>query len=411
MYELLYALFALGVPVLPLHPRLTPPERAALVQGSAASLLIDPSQTEPFTRGPSVLPAPLAIPARHALVFVPSSGSSGSPKLVELSHGAFLALARADAERVPALASDRALSCLPLSHVGGLSVVIRSLLARRACVAFHAPKGGLLHATAELGHALISERISLVSLVPPVLARLLRETPDLGAGSALRAVLLGGQACAPELFAEARMRGVPVLTSYGLTEMCSQVSTLAWPPPPDIPVRSGVLSSGFPLSGVDVRVRGGVLAVRGPALFSGYVGAPSALDADGFFRTGDRAELDPEHGLFVFGRESELIISGGENVDPTEVEHALLACGGVEAVCVFGIPDPDFGERIAVALEPGATFDEHALFALLVERLASYKRPRAVCVFAELPRLGSGKLDRARIRAEARPRLRAPASS
>jgi acyl-CoA synthetase (AMP-forming)/AMP-acid ligase II len=193
--------------------------------------------------------------------------------------------------------------------------------------------------------------------------------------------------------------------------MCSQVSTLAFPPPAYVAVRGGVLSSGFPLSGVDVRVRGGILEVRGPSLFSGYGGTAAGLDADGFFRTGDRGELDPEHGVFVFGRESEVIISGGENVDPTEVEHALFACGGVEAACVFGISDPDFGERVVVALEPGSSFDERALFAALDQRLASFKKPRAVCVFEELPRLGSGKLDRARIRAEARSRLRAPVTS
>lgn len=124
--------------------------------------------------------------------------------------------------------------------------------------------------------------------------------------------------------------------------------------------------------------------------------------------TGDRSELDPELGLFVFGRASELIISGGENVDPSEVEHALLASGGLEAACVFGIPDPDFGARIAAALEPRGDFDEQALFSALDQRLASFKQPRAVCVFDELPRLGSGKLDRARIRSAASHELRAP---
>ncbi len=410
MFELLYALLALGVPLLPIHPRLTPTERAALVAASAASLLVDPALSEPFSKGAHTAPELPPIPAEQALAVVPSSGTSGAPKLAVLSRRAFLALARADAERVPPHASDRALLCLPLSHVGGLSVVTRSLHARRACVAFLSPQSGLLHAAGELAQTLAVERISLLSLVPPVLARLLRDVPDFGSSSELRAVLLGGQACPPDLFGEARARGIPVLTSYGLTEMCSQVSTLGLPTPARVPLRHGVLSTGFPLSGVQVRVQSGLIEVRGPTLFSGYFGAPPALNTDGFFNTADRGELDPEQGLFVFGRASELIISGGENIDPSEVEHALLASGGLTAACAFGVPDPEFGERVVAALEPtpDAALDERALFAALDQRLASFKQPRAVCLFDELPRLGSGKLDRSRIRSEANSRLRAP---
>jgi len=409
MFEVLYALFALGVPLLPLHPRLTPPEREVLLAKSGAALLVDPVEVAPAATDHRTQARPRSIPDGQALAFVASSGSSGTPKLIELSRGAFLALAHADAEHIPPLAGDRALLCLPLSHVGGLSVVIRSLLARRACVVFRTPRAGLLSATTELAQCIIQERISLLSLVPPVLARLLREQPEFGSKTALRALLLGGQACSPELFLEARTRGIPVLTSYGLTETCSQVSTLALASSPVTADKNGVMSSGFPLPNVETRIRRGLIEVRGPTLFTRYVGAPSALDEEGFFNTGDRGELDPELGLFVFGRESELIISGGENIDPSEVEHALLACG-LEAACVFGVPDPEFGERVVAALETkkGKRLDERDLFLTLDQRLASFKQPRAICLFDELPRLGSGKLDRSKIRLEARTRLRAP---
>jgi o-succinylbenzoate---CoA ligase len=409
MFEFIHALFALGVPLLPLHPRLTIPEREVLIKTASSVLVIDPAQTEPVHATSSKPRQSLLVPDGRALVFVASSGTSGAPKLVELSRRAFLALTRADAERVPPLAGDRALLCLPLSHVGGLSVLVRSLLARRACVVFGAHGRSLLGATTELAETVVNERITLLSLVPPVLTRLLRDDASFGTNTTLRAVLLGGQACSPELFGAARERGLPVLTSYGLTETCSQVSTLGFPPPALAPSKNGVVSAGFPLANVETRVRGGLIEVRGPTLFTRYVGAPSVLDSDGFFNTGDRGELDPELGLFVFGRAGELIISGGENVDPTEVEHALLA-SGVAAACVFGVPDPDFGERVAAALEVAkhATFDERALFAALDLRLASFKQPRALCLFEELPRLGSGKLDRSQIRREAKPRLRFP---
>ncbi|HEY5373645.1 MAG TPA: AMP-binding protein [Polyangiaceae bacterium] len=410
MFELLYALFTLGVPVLPIHPRLTQPEREVLLKASRARALIDPGQTSPARVAGAALWAHVPIPAERALVFVATSGSTGTPKLVQLSQRAFLSLARADAQRIPARSEDRALLCLPLSHVGGLSVVVRSLLARRPCVVFRAGNGGLLDALPELSQTLVRERVSLLSLVPPVLARLLREAPDIAQQAPIRALLLGGQACSEELFAEARARGLPVLTSYGLTETCSQVSTLALPLPAYVAVRNGVVSSGFPLPGVELRISQGLIEARGSTLFSGYLGAPSPFDVDGFFNTGDRGELDPEHGLFVFGRASELIVSGGENIDPSEVEHALLSCGGLNAALVFGVSDSEFGARVAVAVEPTnlAGFDERTLFAALNQRLASYKQPRALCVFEALPRLTSGKLDRARIRSEAGRRLRPP---
>ncbi len=409
LFEYLYLLLAIGVPVLPIHPRLTAPERVALLGACGVHTLLDPSRAAPITPAPRLPDEDAPFPERQALAFVPSSGSTGKPKIIELSRGAFLALARADAARVPPLATDRTLLCLPLSHVGGLSVVVRALIERRCTVVFRGPSAGLLGSLPELAQALIDERISLLSLVPAVLARLLRAAPRIAALAPLRAVLLGGQACSAELFSEARSHRVPVLTSYGLTEACSQVSTLCFPPPERAPVKRGVVGVGFPLDGIELRIVGDAIAVRGPTLLSGYVGQPSPFDADGFFATGDRGELDPELGLFVFGRASELIISGGENIDPVEVEHALLACGGLSAVCVFGVPDPEFGERVAAAFEIAVSpdFDERALFAALDERLASFKQPRLTCSFHELPRLASGKLDRAKIRAEAGPRLRA----
>jgi O-succinylbenzoic acid--CoA ligase len=411
MFDCLYALLALGIPILPIHPRLTAPERQFLIETSGAHELLDAAQLPPVSPAPGGA-RERQIPEIRALALVPSSGSTGRPKLVELSRGAFRALARADALRVPPAPNDRALLCLPLSHVGGLSLVIRALTARRCCVVFRAPSSGLLGAVPELAQTLIDEQISLLSLVPPVLARLLRHEPRIAERAPLRALILGGQACPPDLFEEARARQVPVLASYGLTEMCSQVTTQLFPLAASNPVKLGRVSAGFPLDGVQLRVESDLIWVRGPTLFTRYVGQPSPLDDAGFFATGDRGEFDPKLGLFVYGRVSELIISGGENIDPTEVEHALLACGGLEAACVFGVPDAEFGERVAVALEPTANdepstneLDERALFAALDQRLASFKQPRFVCTVERLPRLTSGKLDRAKIRALATPRL------
>ena len=408
MFEILHALFVLGVPVLPIHPRLTELERQHLLALGRAQTLLDPAHARPARRAPEGPWPTTVVSPEHPFALVPSSGSTGTPKLVELSRRAFLALARADAARVASVPSDRALLCLPLSHVGGLSVVTRALQARRACVVFRPGPSGLLGSLPELAETLIRERVTLVSLVPPVLGRLLSCEPELATRAPLRAVLLGGQACSAELFARAREHALPVLTSYGLTEACSQVSTLGFPPPAQPPLQGAVVGVGFPLAGVELRIAAGQIQVRGPTLFTRYVGAPRPFDDAGYFDTGDRGDLHPELGLFVYGRASEVVITGGENVDPSEVELALLACGGLEAACVFGVPDAEFGERLAVALEVTLPdgFDEPALFAQLDRRLASFKQPRSVCRFEMLPRLASGKLDRPRIRREALERLR-----
>ncbi|HEY4157471.1 MAG TPA: AMP-binding protein [Polyangiaceae bacterium] len=405
-FEWLYALLALGVPILPLHPRLTAPERQRLIEQARARVVLEPAPQRTAARR---LPGRLPVVADDALLAcVPSSGTSGSPKLVRLTHGAFLASACADSENIGQLPSDRALLCLPLSHVGGLSIVTRALRARRPIVVFAPAAGGLLGSLSALAECVTRERISLLSLVPTVLERLMQSEPDWQPPASLRAVLLGGAACSPKLYDLARDRRVPVLPSYGLTESASQVVTHRYPARARSAVRSGVVSSGFPLRGVELRIQGDQIELRGPMLCSGYVGEASPFDARGWFKTRDRGEFDPEQGLYVLGRSSELIITGGENVDPVEVEHALGAFPGVEAACVFGVDDATFGQIVALVLESDdpTSLVPSSLVSFLEERLASFKLPRLWTAVAHLPRLSSGKLDRAGARKLAEPSLR-----
>jgi o-succinylbenzoate---CoA ligase len=238
----------------------------------------------------------------------------------------------------------------------------------------------------------------VVSLVPAVLDALLAEEPDWVAPAHLRAVLLGGAATSPRLVARARARGLVVLTTYGLTETSSQVATLA---PGEEPVVSrGIVTSGRALPGVELR-RGpdGRLWVRGPMLFSGYVGAPGALDRDGFFVTDDLGHLDAKGRLFVTGRLGHRIVTGGENVDPAVVEAALLACNGVEQAIVFGTPDERFGEEVACALVTNPGFDSGRALSDLRKTLLPHERPRRVALVKELPLLPNGKVDRPAARA------------
>jgi O-succinylbenzoic acid--CoA ligase len=226
-------------------------------------------------------------------------------------------------------------------------------------------------------------------------------------------VLLGGAAARPALLARAADRGVPVLTTYGLTEACSQVTTQ-----PRGTVNRGELGAGVPVRGTEVRITDGVIHVRGPTLLSGYLsdaGAASPralaftspLSSDGWLRTTDLGRLDADGRLFVLGRVGEQIITGGENVAPAEVEAVLEQHPDVDAACVFGIPDDVWGETVAAALVPArpGALDLASLAAFVTASLAPHRRPRHVALLDALPAAPSGKLDRKRTALVARASL------
>lgn len=382
----LYAAFESGIPVLTLHARATEAERRA---ASALVGAIEPSQLATATAA-----RPGSRDASAAALFIPTSGSTGTPRLVELSRGALLASAAASAANLGWEPDDVWLLCLPLAHTGGLSIVTRCLLARRALRLFDAGDTGLSARLPQLAQALAGS--TLVSLVPSVLAALL----DAGspAPSRLRAVLLGGAACAPALAQRAHAAGWPLLTSYGLTETASQVVTRRYAERFDpLPERFGVVSSGHSLPGVELALRDGRLAIRAPSLLTRYVGGDAPpLDADGWLVTNDLGELGPTGELFVRGRSDDVIISGGENVDPLEVEAALLELPGVTAACVCGTPSARFGQVVSALLVTRDTrlADAAFLSELLRDRLARHKLPRRALVAEKLPLTLAGKLDR-----------------
>jgi O-succinylbenzoic acid--CoA ligase len=384
----LYAALATGTPVLTLHTRATPGERSAAIARAGATEL------------PQVMSAPFdeqrlpPVDDAAALAFIPTSGSTGTPRLVELSRRAMLASAHASAGNLGWQAHDRWLLCVPLAHTGGLSIVIRCLAARQSVLLFEPGENGVLESISALAQA--AQSATLVSLVPSVLAALL--DAGFAPGPGLRAVLVGGAACSPVLARRAQAAGVPLLTSYGLTETGSQVVTRRYAERfAPLPERNGVVSSGHPLPGVTLRVDGDRIAVRAPSLFSGYLGEASAgLTEDGFLVTTDHGELGPDGELYVRGRRDDVIISGGENVDPLEVEAALAALPGVQAACVFGTPSARFGQVVTAVLvtaDPALGEPAH-LAQLLADRLARHKLPRRALIASSLPLTLSGKVDR-----------------
>lgn len=265
-----------------------------------------------------------------------TSGSSGRPKAVAHTLAAHRWSALGANANAPLAPGDRWLLALPLCHVGGLGILFRCAQAG-AAVAILRPGESIGDAVARLG-------ITHVSLVPTLLHRLLDGNDPAGVLSRLKVMLLGGGPASPALIAEALRRGWPVRASYGLTEMASQVCAM---PAGASAARPG--ASGRLLANRELRIAGdGEILVRGPTLFRGYLeGAALDLptDAEGWFATGDLGALDDDGYLTVSGRRDRLFISGGENIQPEEIESRLAALPGVVEAVVVPRPDAEFGAR------------------------------------------------------------------
>jgi O-succinylbenzoic acid--CoA ligase len=306
-------------------------------------------------------PAPIdPAPGTRTVIF--TSGTTGRPKPVYLTAANHEASAIASAWNLGVSPDDRWLCCLPLWHVGGLAIPIRSAIYGTTAVLHEGFDAGRVREEIESGS------VTLVSLVATMLRRLidagLREWP------ALRAALVGGGPIPRPLLDWADERAFPLVPTYGMTETASQVVT-----------------GHRPLLGVDVHVsdRGEIL-VRGPMV------APGSLSADGWLHTGDRGRLDPQGRVFVEGRLDDMIVTGGENVAAAEVEEALLSHPAVADAAVVGRPDPEWGQAVTAQVVLAGEARDDELLAHCRERLAPFKVPKAIERRAELPRNAAGKL-------------------
>jgi len=375
----LYALLETRIPVLLLHPKLTEAERAAECAATAQEA--------------SSLPADAA-----AILY--TSGTTGRPRGAVLTRAALVASARASAANLGWHDDDRWLLCMPIARVGGLSILTRSLTARRAVALASRFDAALLP------HWIAEQGVTLLSVVPTMLALLLDAHPEWTPSAHLRAILLGGAQAPPALLRRASERRLPIVITYGCTETCSQVTATPYEQRFD-PAGYG---AGRPLAGTQLRIVDGHIEVRGPMRMAGYLGA-APLPPDAWFDTGDLGEIDAQGCLHVHARQDDLIITGGENVYPAEVERVLESCPGIAAAAVFGLPDATWGQTVAVALVAhGDPPSDAALAAYARNRLAAHKRPRHVCFVGRLPQTAGGKLDRAALPALS-PALRPLATS
>jgi o-succinylbenzoate---CoA ligase len=300
-------------------------------------------------------------------------------------------------------ADDVWLASLPLAHVGGLALVLRALA--QGCGLAVPPEP----VVAALDGTIRRHRVTHLSLVPTQLRRWLDLRGDAPPPGSLRCVLVGGAACPPELLTRARAHGLPVRATYGLTEACSQVATA------DAATPLG--SVGLPLAGLQIRIqepdagsaasgRIGRILVRGPTLFLGYLGDDAATaDAlrDGWLWTRDLGRLDEDGRLWVVGRLDDVIVTGGENVDPVEVEAVLEDHPDVQEAAVVAAPDAEWGQLVVACIvpRPGANPTLDGLREHCASRLAKYKCPRRLLIVEHLPRTGMGKVRRSALRAQA----------
>ena len=368
-----------------LQPALTVPDvcalHAAALRGAPVALLPARAGQDELATLRAALPARVPEPVA-ALIY--TSGSTGRRRCALLDRAAFAASAAAGAAVLGWRDDDRWLACLPLLTIGGLSVLSRCLRARRTAVlADPAPSFD----PAAIARQIERDRVTLVSLVPTMLVRLL--DMDWRPPAHLRVVLLGGAAASSSLLARAASRGVPVRTTYGMTETCSHVAI-----------------DGRVLPGIELAARDGRIAVRGPVLLRGFAppdDAVPAVDPDGWFVTADRGEV-VDGRLRVIGRADDVIVSGGEKIDPAAVEAALESIPGIAAACVFAVPDPEWGQRVAAALVAGPAGPPPDIEAAIADRLGRH-RPRLLAWLGELAVAASGKLDRQETARRAAPHL------
>jgi O-succinylbenzoic acid--CoA ligase len=319
---------------------------------------------------------PVALDPDSVQTILFTSGTTGSPKAAQLTAAAHLANARASIETLRIDATSSYLCNLPLFHVGGIATAVRCALAGAALVLHERFEAA---ATADA----LASGVTHASLVATTLQRVLASRDRFP--NSVRAVLVGGGPVAPELLARARAAGLPVLHTYGLTEAASQVTA-------ERRGEADGCTAGWPLPGVEVRVVDGEIDVRGPTLMLGYLGEPPLR---GWFRTGDLGALDHRGRLVVHARRTDVIVSGGENVYPAEVEAALLRHPDVVECTVVPWPDEDFGQVGCAAVVARRPVADAELREHCRTLLAPFKIPRRFVAIDGLPRNAAGKPDRA----------------
>ncbi|MCX5336001.1 class I adenylate-forming enzyme family protein [Streptomyces sp. NBC_00140] len=416
---LLFAAWRIGATITPVNPSMTDAEVDRQLTDSGARLLVVEDRAAPVTDGPAVLAVGAlyeeAVGADHAphadssalALLIYTSGTTGVPKGVMLDHAnidAMVEMGRLSLEVGPA---DRCLLILPLFHVNGIVVSILTPLLAGASVVI-AGRRFDPHSFFDLVE---QERPTFFSAVPTIYGMLAALPDDVRPDtSSLRFGVCGAAPASAELLTRFEARyGFPLVEGYGLSEgTCgSTINPVAGPR------RAGTV--GLPFPGQEIRIADadgdevplgtdGEVLVKGPNVMRGYLGRPeetAKVVVDGWLRTGDVGHLDTEGYLTLVGRSKDMIIRGGENIYPKEIEDVLVGDPSVLEAAVIGVPDQKWGEVVVAYVQPrpGVTVDTAALKALCVRSLTGYKRPTAFFVVDAITKNAVGKIDKVSLRA------------
>jgi long-chain acyl-CoA synthetase len=414
---LLFACWRLGATVTPVDPSLTDAEVTLQLQASRARLIVvedgDSGQAgvamlavgDLCAKGPDWDGPPLVDPSLLALLIF-TSGTTGVPKGVMLDHANLDAMAEMGRRALHIGPTDRCLLILPLFHVNGIVVsVLTPLLAGGSVVI------GERFDPNTFFDAVEHHRPTFFSAVPTIYTMLAALPDDVRPDtSSVRFGICGAAPASAQLLTRFEYRyGFPLIEGYGLSEgTCA--STIN---PVEGPRRAGTVGIAFP--GQQIRIVDpagnavptgvdGEVTIDGPNVMRGYLGRPdetARVIVDGWLHTGDIGHLDADGYLTLVGRSKDMIIRGGENIYPKEIEDVLISDPAVLEAAVIGVPDDKWGETVAAYVQPrpGHAINPEALQALCARNLAGYKRPTTITVMDAIPKNAVGKTDKAPLRA------------
>lgn len=360
----IYSLLEKRVPILLLHPGLTENEKSTLLS--------------------SIRRLPKSLPEDCAVILF-TSGTTGLPKPAMLTYENLRASADSSAANIPLGEGDVWQMTISPARIGGFSIITRSLMARSAV---SLPGKFSPETFVDL---LESQKVTLTSIVPTMLSMILEKFPDWHPPKTLRSLLVGGSSTSQALKERAAALGIPMILTYGMTETSSNVVTT-----PYSERYKPTRGCGMPNKNVEIRSEDGQILIKGPMVMAGYWGK-EPIPKGGWFKSGDLGYIGKDGVVFIQARRTDVILSGGENVYPVEVEEALENLPGVYQARVVGLPDETWGAIVTALLVPekgrGPISNEEIIEGLR-PILARYKSPRRVAWVESLPQLPNGKPNR-----------------